>query len=115
MSDSDYDFTMLADSYSDSLDVLDEITAIFLEETPDRVDNLKQAASKGDFETVQRVAHGLANTTGTLRADAALRKAREIEALARQQSRDGLGDRIAELEEVIEEILRQVREYKNGR
>ena len=115
MANSDYDFQTLVTAYGDALDVLDEIIAIFLEETPQRIEKLKGALEGRNFEALHRVSHGLANTTGTLRADNALKLAREIEAHARKQETDGVPALIDSLESEVNEVLRQIEEYRNKR
>lgn len=108
MAQSEYDLQALVDAYSDSLDILDEILSIFSEETPQRIEALEKAAEEKDFESVHRIAHGLANTTGTLKADHALMTAREIERLAREEQDEGLQELVERLNRQVEEMLHQI-------
>lgn len=112
MSQTEYDFQALVEAYRDSPDILEEILSIFSEETPDRLASLKEAAASRDFATVQKVAHGLANTTGTLKADQALKTAREIETEARSEKSDNLEALVGHLESEIEEVLNRIAAYR---
>ncbi len=112
MVQSEYDFHALVDAYRDSLDILDEILSIFLEETPQRIESLKAAAEAKDFESVHRIAHGLANTTGTLKADHALKTAREIERLAREERDEGMMALVERQESEVGEVIEQIEGYK---
>jgi HPt (histidine-containing phosphotransfer) domain-containing protein len=112
MVQSQYDVHVLVDAYSDSLDILDEILSIFLEETPQRIDSLKEAAEAKDYSSVHRIAHGLANTTGTLKADHALKTSREIERLAREEQDEGMMPLVERLEAEVGQVIDQIEEYK---
>ncbi|MFP4431599.1 MAG: Hpt domain-containing protein [Spirochaetota bacterium] len=112
MVQSEYDVHALVDAYSDSLDILDEILSIFLEETPQRIEALKTAAEAKDFSSVHRIAHGLANTTGTLKADHALKTSREIESLAREEQGDGLMPLVERLSSQVGEVIEQIEGYR---
>ena len=114
MAHAEYDFQALVDAYSDSPDILGEILSIFAEETPERLASLKAAAAAKDFATVRKVAHGLANTTGTLKADQALRIAREIETEAREEKSESLEALVRHLESEIETVLSQISAYRGG-
>ncbi len=108
MARSEYNLQALVDAYSDSLDILEEILSIFSEETPQRIEALEKAAEEKDFDSVHRIAHGLANTTGTLKADHALKTAREIEGLAREKQDEGLRELIERLSRQTNEVVDQI-------
>jgi len=80
-----YDLDELLDLYRDSLDVLNEILAIFREETPGKIDNLEWAVREEQWSLVAQIAHSLANTTGTLRAERGLQLSRETERASRAE------------------------------
>lgn len=108
MDQSEYNLQALVDAYSDSLDILEEILSIFSEETPQRIESLEKAAEEKDFESVHRIAHGLANTTGTLKADHALSTAREIEKLAREERDEGLRELVEKLSRQTNQVLHSI-------
>jgi|GEM_PF-3198110 len=88
-----YDLDALLELYRDSLDVLNEILAIFREETPGKIDKLERAVGEEQWSLVAHIAHSLANTTGTLRADRGLQLSRATERASRAEE----GPRVREL------------------
>ena len=112
MAQTEYNLQALVDAYSDSLDILEEILSIFSEETPERLEALERAAEAKDFESVHRIAHGLANTTGTLKADHALLTAREIERLARAEQDEGLRELVETLSRQTREMLQHIEAHR---
>ncbi len=92
-----------------SLAVGDEILDIFLEETPERLQSLNTAIQADDVETAARIAHGMANTLGSLRVTPALETARALEHELRTH---GASDRAIvhtrELNRAIGEILQEI-------
>ena len=101
-------------TYRDSPELLSEIFAIFLEEAPQRLQALQQAATQRDFDSARRAAHSLANTTGTLRADEALKVAREVESAARSADGARLQQATSELVQAVEEVVAAIEAYCSG-
>jgi PAS domain S-box-containing protein len=104
----DYDIASFVDAYRGSPEVMQEILAIFEEETPGKLDRLESALAEGDLHTVGRTAHSLANTAGTLRAPAAVDAARETETAARDGNIQAARAAAARLSSVVREMLRQI-------
>jgi PAS domain S-box-containing protein len=49
-------------------DLLSELTQMFLEEVPERLEALQEAVDKGDEQTIQRIAHTLKGSSGNMGA-----------------------------------------------
>jgi HPt (histidine-containing phosphotransfer) domain-containing protein len=103
-----FDISEIEAEYADSPDILDEIFVIFESETPDRLERLSSGAETGDAAVVQKAAHSLANTSGTLRAERALTLARATEASARAGDIPTMRERAQLLGEEVREILDQI-------
>ncbi len=52
----------------DEPELFGEIVAIFLGQTPGRLEELERAARDGDMRTIERIAHGLKSSCGNLGA-----------------------------------------------
>ena len=82
-SEATYSLDEFAKTYEAHPEILSEVLTIFLDETPAKVVSLRDAVAEGKLDDVVRIAHSFANTTGTLKADDALRAARAVENAAR--------------------------------
>ena len=101
-------------TYRDSPELLSEIFAIFLDEAPQRLQALQQAVAQRDFDSARRAAHSLANTTGTLRADEALKAARAAESAARSADGAGLKQAVSKLVQSVGEVVAAIEAYRSG-
>ncbi|TVR51927.1 MAG: Hpt domain-containing protein [Spirochaetaceae bacterium] len=106
--DAAYSLDAFADTYAEHPEILAEVLNIFLAETPEKLASLHKAIGEKDLPAAVRVAHSLANTTGTLKANRALRAARAVESVARagdvEAARVATDDLSSELNRVIEVI-----------
>jgi HPt (histidine-containing phosphotransfer) domain-containing protein len=83
-----------------STGLLAEMTALFRDDTPQRIQDLAAAAARGDAGTFSRVAHALKGGAGALGATGMRGAAAELEALGHEGSVDAspdLRDRLDEL------------------
>ena len=64
-------------------DIVEAIAPAFLEHYPVEAERLKAALAKGDADATRRIAHSLKGTLGAFGAEPAMRRAHELEALAR--------------------------------
>lgn len=108
--DDAYNISSFVTAYEGSPEVMNEILAIFTEETPEKLERLQAALDANDFHTVDRTAHSLANTAGTLRAKEAVDVARETEAAARREDAEGARSAATRLIGLVQEMLRQIAE-----
>lgn len=104
-----FDLSALEAEYADAPEVLEEIFSIFLEETPQRLQMLRDGITDGDAARVKKAAHSLANTSGTLMAQRALTLARATESAARDENLDEMGSQAELLRDEVEQILEQIR------
>jgi HPt (histidine-containing phosphotransfer) domain-containing protein len=108
-----FDVQELRASFNDAPEVLESIFDIFLEEAPERVEKIRRGLADEDTETVRAGAHSLANTTGTLQAERALRLARATEAAARDGDLPALHAHGRSLLGEVESILGQIRDIRS--
>ncbi|MFO8063757.1 MAG: Hpt domain-containing protein [Spirochaetota bacterium] len=109
-----FDLSKLESKYDDAPDVLEEIISIFRDEAPQRLELLNSGVRDGDAAQVQKAAHSLANTTGTLMAERALALARATEASARAADYELMSDRAQELAAEVSRILEQMEARHTG-
>jgi len=107
-----FDLQELRANFGDAPEVLESIFDIFLEEAPERVEKIRRGLAEEDTRSVKEGAHSLANTTGTLQAERALRLARATEAAARDADLQALHLRGEMLIEEVESILVQIRQSR---
>ena len=93
-SETRFSLAPMFERYQDSADILTQVLELFVTETPDRLRRIIEAAGMSpnaeaggtapvEFDTVSKLAHKLANTTGTLGGEEALEVARNLETAAR--------------------------------
>lgn len=108
-----YDIKEFVEAYTGHPEVLREILSIFKDETPQKLATLESAIAEGDLQTVDRTAHSLANTVGTLRARAAVESARATQSAARSGDSDAASVSSEVLAKHVAEILRQIGELES--
>ncbi|MFO7780106.1 MAG: Hpt domain-containing protein [Spirochaetia bacterium] len=104
-----FDIAALEAQSADAPEILEEIFSIFLEETPERLQMLRDGIADGDASRVKKAAHSLANTSGTLMAQRALTLARATESAARDENFDEMRTQAELLRDEVEQILEQIR------
>lgn len=109
-----FDLAALETEYADAPDILEQIFSIFLEETPQRLQMLRQGIAENDAAAVKKAAHSLANTSGTLMAQRALTLARSTEAAARDENLDEMRAQAELLMGEVEQILEQIQIRSRG-
>lgn len=85
--------------------LLRELVAIFVEEAPSRLAELRRAAAARDATTVERVAHSLKGSAGLLGAASLHAASAELEERAVAKRVDGVADLVARVEGEIERVL----------
>ncbi len=99
--------------YAGDTDIIMEISDIFLEEAPQRLSALQTALASGSYDGVDRVAHSLANTSGTLKAEATLDLSRAVESAVRSGNSNEVETLLPQLIESLSEVIKKVREYRD--
>ena len=84
--------------------VLVEITEIFLQETPGRLANLRQAIEKADAKTIEMIAHRLKGSSATLGAKQMAKLCGELEKQGRTGSLLNAVTFMAQLESEFEHV-----------
>ena len=85
--------------------LLGELVAIFVEEAPGRLAELRRAAAARDATTVERVAHSLKGSAGLLGAASLQAASAELEERALAKRVDGVADLVARVEGELERVL----------
>jgi histidine phosphotransfer protein HptB len=89
--------TLRALNPGDNDEFLRDITGIFLEDTPARIQELDQSFAKGDVPTFVRAAHTIKGSSSNLGALALRAVAERLEYQSRKSGLDGLAPEIAAL------------------
>ncbi len=84
--------------------LLDELTRIFLEETPETLRKIEQALEARDARAVERLAHRLKGALLTLAAPAAAEAALDLETTGTEESYRRLRREVARLEEELKSL-----------
>ena len=83
------------------LDLLREIAALFLDEYPRELDEIRTALASGDAHTLERSAHGLKGAVANFGARAAVDAAFQLEQLGKAGKLDQVPVFLAELERAL--------------
>ena len=83
------------------LDLLKEIAALFLDEYPRELDEIRKALASGDAHMLERSAHGLKGAVANFGARAAVDAAFRLEQLGKAGKLDQVPVLLAELERAL--------------
>jgi two-component system sensor histidine kinase/response regulator len=83
------------------VDLLKEIAALFLDEYPRELQNIRQALATGDAQTLERSAHGLKGSVANFGASAAVDAAFQLEQFGRAHKLDQAPPALAALERTL--------------
>ena len=83
------------------LDLLKEIAALFLDEYPRELDEIRRALAAGDAGTLERSAHGLKGSVANFGAAAAVDAAFQLEQLGKAGKLDRAPQALAALERAL--------------
>jgi HPt (histidine-containing phosphotransfer) domain-containing protein len=81
--------------------VLVEVLALYLENTPQRVEAVRAGLRSGDHEIVARALHDLKSSAGMVGASGVMRLAETMERLARANESESLPERLEQLEAAL--------------
>jgi len=95
--------------FGNSVDLLVEIVAVFLAESPALRAALRGAAAAGDTAALERAAHKLAGALGNFRAVAAFDATRHLEHLARAGTVTAVPAALAAVEHELDRLLPELR------
>jgi CheY-like chemotaxis protein/HPt (histidine-containing phosphotransfer) domain-containing protein len=94
--------------------VVQEVIGTFLKTTPTRLRALREAATRGDVDTLHRAAHSLKGSFGQIRHDETARLAARLESITRGGRLDGAVEIVGALEDEFQR-MREVLEAEMER
>ncbi len=109
-----FDLGSFAASYGDSPEIMREILRLYLDEAPQRLESMRKGLTERDFARVAKAAHSLANTSGTLQSDRAVRAARKLEEAARREDHESSKAAATALQSVVEAMLSDISDVVEG-
>ena len=86
------------------IDLLREIAALFLEEYPRALADMRKALASGDAKLLETTAHGLKGSVANFHAKVAVDAAFQLEQLGRAQKLDQAPSSLAILERTLEAL-----------
>lgn len=92
--------------------LFNELVDLFVSDTPARLESLSKAVAGSDLRTIEEVAHSLKSSCGNLGAMGLSALFRDIEALGREQTIDGVAELFAKSQAeyaLVEKALRDAR------
>ena len=99
-----FDRTAALERVGGDLDLLKEITRVFLDDCPRSLDQLRAAAARGDSQAVEQVAHGLKGAASNFGAKRVVATALVIEQMGRAGKLDDFAAALAALEAACAEL-----------
>jgi len=85
-----------------------EIVGIYLEELPSVLKEIQSAVRAGDANGLYRSAHSLKGSLGALGAEAAQKRALDLEMSGRQSQLSHAPEMLADLERLLDELHREL-------
>jgi signal transduction histidine kinase/HPt (histidine-containing phosphotransfer) domain-containing protein len=86
-------------------ELLAELAEIFRNECPRLLNDVRRAVVAGDAKALERAAHALKGSVTNFRADSAFQAAFSLEVMAREGRLDDAGQRLAELDFELEQLV----------
>jgi HPt (histidine-containing phosphotransfer) domain-containing protein len=99
-------------SMTDSV-FLVELIDVYLNDSPQLIEQMRLGLASGDVETVRRAAHSLKSNSASFGANRLANAARELEMIARGGTLDGAGSRFEAVEAEFTQLLPVLTELKN--
>lgn len=94
-------FTKFSHKFDGHEAVFERMITIFLQDAPQRLDEIRDAHGEHAWEEISRAAHSLVNIAGTMQAFEAAEQARKLEAAVRARAYRELPDLIDSVETEI--------------
>jgi CheY-like chemotaxis protein len=79
-------------------EVASELIAVFLDDAPKRLAELREAKDQGDLEKLERAAHTLKSSSATLGAMPLSDLCRDLEAMGRERTLEGTAEKVTQVE-----------------
>jgi HPt (histidine-containing phosphotransfer) domain-containing protein len=90
------------------LELLKELSAMFLEDYPDILDELKESIRHRDFSTLERLAHTLKGRLAFFGIQNGTAQVRELEHLGGTHNLSGAWEALAEMETALAGVLSEI-------
>ena len=92
--------------------LLQDMIELFLQNAPHWVSAMRAGEQSGEFESLERAAHNMKSSAGTMGARAVQGLAGRIERLAKERDRAAVGPLLAEMEAALAPVETQLRELR---
>lgn len=106
-----FDRDALLANVDNDLTLLSEMAELLVEDTPRLLTKLRDGLSDEDPEAMWKVAHAIKGAVSNFAAGPARSLAEAIEIQGRSGALAGIGSRVQELEQEMERLLRDLREF----
>jgi len=93
---------------------LAELIDVYLNDSPQLIEQMRAGIAAGDIEAVRRAAHSLKSNSASFGANRLANAARELEMIAKGGTLDGAGIRFEAVEAEFVQLLPELTELKNG-
>ena len=109
-----FDLTAALNYVGGDRELLDELLAIFTEDTPVRLEAIRRALAGADGPDLIREAHALKGSLKVIGATTAAELAQDLEARAREGNANGVEELAAALEREVDRVLQSLPASKRG-
>lgn len=99
-----FDLKAILDRLGGDEEILKEIAALFIEDVPEMLAQIRQAIASGDASALEKSAHALKGSVANFGAEAAVAAALRLEMLGRSGQVKGASEIYGELEPAMKEI-----------
>jgi len=103
------DFEKTRQDIDNDRELFDEVTRLFLEDSPGLMQGIRSELAKGEFETCQRNAHTLKGLVSIFSAERCRQAAERVEKLA---GKEDCQDLVDELESALKELHSAIHSYQ---
>ena len=89
-----------------------ELIDVFLKDSPELIEEMRNGLTAGETERVRRAAHSLKSNSASFGADRLAGAARELEMMAKSGSLEGVESKLSEVEAEYAQLLPLLEELK---
>ncbi len=104
-----FDFKAALDRMGGDEEILREIAALFIEDSPEQLRRIRQSIDDGDTHAMERAAHTLKGSVANFGAEKAVQAALTLEIMGRKGQLTEANQCYQELETAIEEVQSALR------
>lgn len=94
--------------------LLQEVAGMFIEMSPNMLEDIKAALAAGDAQRLEKTAHTLKGTASNFGAQAVVDLAGDLELMGREDNLSGAGDKLAVLESELQAALQALSRLKDN-